>query len=121
MTLPPLIYLPPRFLLPEDTMEDNSDRLSAMERELGSQCQSLNDICNQLITLIALSGGVNCSLEAPLQSQMLWLHPSIPRILLPIASSLQLLVRFTGDHTKGHAFLKSCRPIHWAGPYPVRQ
>jgi len=25
--------------LPEDAMEDNSDRLSAMERELGLQCQ----------------------------------------------------------------------------------
>ena len=35
--------------LPEDTMEDNSDHLGAMERELGSQCQSLNDICNQLL------------------------------------------------------------------------
>jgi len=30
--------------LPEDAMEDNSDHLGAMERELGSQCQSLNDI-----------------------------------------------------------------------------
>ena len=30
--------------LPEDAMEDDSDRLGAMERELGSQRQSLNDI-----------------------------------------------------------------------------
>jgi len=45
--------------LPEDAMEDDSDHLSAMERELGSQCQSFNDIHNQLIMLIALSGGVN--------------------------------------------------------------
>ena len=42
----------------EDAMEDDGDRLGAMERELGSQCQSLNDIHNQLITLIVLSGGV---------------------------------------------------------------
>jgi len=46
-------------------MEDNSDRLGAMERELGLQCQSLNDIHDQLITLIALSGGVNRGVEAP--------------------------------------------------------
>jgi len=45
--------------LPEDAMEDDSDHLSAMERELGSQHQSLNDIHDQLIMLIALSGGVN--------------------------------------------------------------
>jgi len=51
--------------LPEDAMEDNSDHLSAMERELGLQCQSLNDICDQLIMLIALSGGVNPGVEAP--------------------------------------------------------
>ena len=46
-------------------MEDNSDRLGAMERELGLQHQSLNDIHDQLIMLIALSGGVNPSVEAP--------------------------------------------------------
>ena len=62
-TLPPLIYLPPR-PLPEDAMEDDSDRLGAMERELGSQHQSLNDICDQLIMLITLSGGVNRGVEA---------------------------------------------------------
>ena len=50
--------------LPEDTMEDDSDCLSAMERELGSQHQSLNNIRNQLITLITLSGGVNPGVEA---------------------------------------------------------
>ena len=32
--------------LPEDTMEDDSDHLGAMERELGSQHQFLNDVCN---------------------------------------------------------------------------
>ena len=32
--------------LPEDAMEDHSDHLGAMERELGSQCQSLNGIRN---------------------------------------------------------------------------
>jgi len=46
-------------------MEDDSDHLGAMERELGLQCQSLNDICDQLIMLIALSGGVNPHVEAP--------------------------------------------------------
>jgi len=47
-------------------MEDNSDCLSAMETELGSQCQSLNDIHNQLMMmLITLSGGVNPHVEAP--------------------------------------------------------
>ena len=51
--------------LPEDAMEDDSNHLSAMERELGSQCQSLNDICDQLITLIALNGGVNHGVEVP--------------------------------------------------------
>jgi len=40
-------------------MEDDSNCLSAVERELGLQCQSLNDIHNQLMMLIALSGGVN--------------------------------------------------------------
>ena len=34
--------------LPEDAMEDDSDCLGAMERELGLQCQSLNDIHDQL-------------------------------------------------------------------------
>ena len=51
--------------LPEDAMEDDSNCLCGMERELGSQCQSLNDICNQLIMLIVLSGGVNPGVEAP--------------------------------------------------------
>jgi len=51
--------------LPEDTMEDDSNRLSAMERELGLQRQSLNDICDQLIMLITLSGAVNPGVEAP--------------------------------------------------------
>ena len=46
-------------------MEDDSDCLGAMERELGSQCQSLNDILDQLITLITLSRGVNPGVEAP--------------------------------------------------------
>ena len=46
-------------------MEDNSDHLSAMERELGSQLQSLNDIHDQLIMLIMLSRGVNPSVETP--------------------------------------------------------
>ena len=43
--------------LPQDTMEDNSDCLSAMERELGLQHQSLNDIHDQLIMLIVSSRG----------------------------------------------------------------
>ena len=51
--------------LPEDTMEDDSNCIGALERELGLQCQSLNNICNQLITLIVLSGGVNPGVEAP--------------------------------------------------------
>jgi len=51
--------------LPEDAMEDNSDCLSVMERELGSQCQSLNDIHDQLIMLITLSEGANPHVEAP--------------------------------------------------------
>jgi len=46
-------------------MEDDSDCLGAMERELGSQCKSLNDIHDQLIMLITLSGGVNPGIEAP--------------------------------------------------------
>jgi len=94
--------------LPEDAMEDDSDYLGAMERELGSQRQSLNDIHNQLIMLIALSGGVNCSVEAPpavanavvaplnpLNTTTHWLKPATPS-------------EFTGDCTKGHAFLNSC-------------
>jgi len=63
-TLPPVIYLPPR-PLPEDAMEDDSDRLGAMERELGLQHQSLNNICDQLLMLITLSGEANPSVEAP--------------------------------------------------------
>ena len=51
--------------LPEDAMEDDSDCLGAMERELGLQHQSLNDIHDQLIMVIALSGGVNPGVEAP--------------------------------------------------------
>jgi len=75
--------------LPEDAMEDDSNCLGAMERELGSQCQSLNDICDQLITLIALNGGVNRGVEAPpavANAVVTPLNP--PRLLLPIDSSL---------------------------------
>jgi len=94
--------------LPEDTMEDDSNCLSAMERELGLQCQSLNNICNQLIMLIALSGGVDPHVEAPPavanavvaslnppNTTTNWLKPATPS-------------EFTGGRMKGHVFLKSC-------------
>jgi len=94
--------------LPEDAMEDDSDHLSAMERELGSQCQSLNNICDQLIMLITLSEGVNHSVEAPPAIANAVVAPLNPpntstHRLKPATSS-----EFTGDHTKGHAFLNSC-------------
>jgi len=94
--------------LPEDTMEDDSEHLGAMERELGSQCQSLNNIRNQLIMLIALSGGVDPHVEAPPavtnavvaplnppNTTTHWLKPATPS-------------ESTGDHTKECAFLNSC-------------
>jgi len=89
-------------------MEDDSDRLSAMERELGSQHQSLNDICDQLITLIALSGGVNCGVEAPPAVANAVVTPLNPpntttHRLKPATPS-----EFTGDCTKGCGFLNSC-------------
>ena len=89
-------------------MEDDSDCLSAMERELGSQCQSLNNICNQLITLITLSGGVNPRVEAPpavTNSVVAPLNPlnTTTHRLKPVTPS-----EFTGDCTKGCAFLNSC-------------
>jgi len=94
--------------LPEDAMEDNSDHLSAMERELGSQRQYLNDICNQLIMLIALSGGVNRGIEAPPAVANAVVAPINPpntttHQLKPVTPS-----EFTGDRTKGCAFLNSC-------------
>jgi len=89
-------------------MEDNSDHLGAMERELGLQHQSLNDIRNQLITLIALSGGVNPRVEAPpavANSVVAPLNPpnTTTHQLKPATPS-----EFTGDRTKGCAFLNSC-------------
>jgi len=94
--------------LPEDTVEDDSDCLSAMERELGLQCQSLNDIYNQLITLIALSGGVNPGVEAPPAVANAVVAPLNP----PNTTTHQLkpvtLSEFTEDCMKEHAFLNSC-------------
>jgi len=94
--------------LPEDAIEDDSDCLSAMERELGLQRQSLNNICDQLMTLIALSGGVNCSVEAPPAVTNAVVAPINP----PNTTTHQLKPatpsEFTGDHTKGCAFLNSC-------------
>jgi len=83
--------------LPEDTMEDDGDCLGAMERELGSQCQSLNDICDQLIMLITLCGGVNTSVEAPpavTNAVVAPLNPlnTITHWLKPVTPS-----KFTGD------------------------
>jgi len=49
--------------LPGDTMEDDSDRLSAMKRELGLQCQSLNDD----VLLVALLLSANQT-----KSQQVW-------------------------------------------------
>jgi len=94
--------------IPEDTMEDDSNRLSAMERELGSQHQSLNDIRNQLIMLIALSGGVNPGVEAPPAVTNVVVAPLNPlntttHQLKPVTPS-----EFTGDCTKRRAFLNSC-------------
>jgi len=105
--------------LPEDAMEDDNC-LSAMERELGSQHQSLNDICDQLITLIALSGGVNPRVEAPPAVANAVVAPLNPlntntHRLKPATPS-----EFTGDHTKGCAFLNSCDLYIGLGPYPVR-
>jgi len=94
--------------LPEDAMEDDSNRLGAMERELGSQRQSLNDICDQLITLIALNGGVNHGVEAPPAVTNAVVAPLNP----PTTTTHQLKpatpCEFTGDRTKGCAFLNSC-------------
>ena len=90
-------------------MEDDSNRLSAMERELGSQRQSLNDIHDQLMTLIALSGGVNRSVEAPPAVTNAVVTPLNPpnttttHQLKPATPS-----EFIGNHTKGCAFLNSC-------------
>jgi len=94
--------------LPEDTMEDDSNCLGAMERELGSQCQSLNNICNQLIILIMLSRGVNPGVEAPPAVANAVVTPLNPpntttHRLKPVTPS-----EFIGDHTKGRAFLNSC-------------
>ena len=49
--------------LPEDAMEDDSNCLGAMERELGSQCQSLNDD----VLLVALLLSANQT-----KSQQVW-------------------------------------------------
>ena len=94
--------------LPEDTMEDNSNCLSAMEKELGSQCQSLNDIHDQLIMLIAFSRGENPHVEAPPAVTNAVVAPFNPpntttHWLKPVTPS-----EFTRDCTKGHAFLSSC-------------
>ena len=89
-------------------MEDDSDHLGTMERELGLQCQSLNNIHDQLITLIALSEGVNPGVEAPPAITNAVVAPLNP----PNTSTHQLKPatpsEFTGDHTKGCAFLNSC-------------
>ena len=82
-------------------MEDDSDHLGAMERELGSQCQSLNNIHNQLIMLVELSRGVNLGVEG-LGQQGFYHHTTTHR-LKPVTPS-----EFTGDRTKGRAFLNSC-------------
>jgi len=66
ITLLPLTYISAtKIPLPEDAMEDDRDCLGTMERELSSQHQSLNNIHDQLIMLITLSGGVNPHVEAP--------------------------------------------------------
>jgi len=90
-------------------MEDNSNHLSTLERELSLQCQSLDDICDQLITLIALSGGANPHTEVPLAVANVTepspspLHTTNTHRLKPATPN-----EFTGNHTKGHAFPNSC-------------
>jgi len=79
-----------------------------MERELDLQHQSLNNIRNQLITLIVLSGGVNSGVEAPPAVTNAVVAPLNPpntttHQLRPVTPS-----EFIGDHTKGCAFLNSC-------------
>jgi len=47
---------------------------------------------------------------------MLWSHPSIPRILLPIDSSLRLLVSSQETTQKDGAFLNAVGPLYWGWP-----
>jgi len=94
--------------LPEDAMENDSNHLGAIERELCLQCQSLNNICNQLIMLIMLSGGVNPGIDAPpavanaVVAPLNPLNTTTTHRLKPVTPS-----EFTGDCTKRHAFLNS--------------
>jgi len=83
-------------------MEDGSNHLGAVERELSLQCQSLNDIHNQLMTLIALSGGVNPHVEAPPAVTNAVVAPLNPlgtttHQLKPVTPS-----EFLRDHMRGH-------------------
>jgi len=79
-----------------------------MQRWLGLQCQSLNNICNQLMMLITLSRGVNPHVEAPSAVTNAVVAPLNPlntttHQLKPATPS-----EFLGDHMKGCAFLNSC-------------
>jgi len=79
-----------------------------MERKLGLQHQSLNDIQDQLIMLITLSGRVDPHVEAPPAVANAVVAPLNPpnttiHCLRPATPS-----EFTGDCMKGCAFLNSC-------------
>jgi len=98
-------------------MEDNSDRLSAMERELGSQRQSLNNIHNQLITLIALSGGVNRDCRGTTCSRKCCGHtPQSPQILLPHRLKPVTPSEFTGRSHQRMCISQFMRPFTLGWP-----
>jgi len=118
-TLPPLIYLLPKVPLPEDAMEDDSDCLSAMGKgawfttPIPKQYpQSVDNAYCIEWRSESKCRGTTCSLANAVVAPLNPLNTTTHRLKLATPSE------FTGDCTKGCAFLNSCKPLHWAWPLP---
>ena len=92
-------------------MQDDGNRFDAIENELGAQCQSLNDICEQLLQIIALVNTAN-PVAVPASTPPVITNTPITSPNPPNTSTHRLKPaspsKFAGDHAKGRAFLNSC-------------
>ena len=92
-------------------MQDDGDRFDAIENELGAQRQSLNDIREQLLQIIALVNTAN-PVAVPASTPPEITNSPVTSPNLPNTSTHRLKPaspsEFTGDRVRGRAFLNSC-------------
>ena len=85
-------------------MQDDGDRFDAIENELGAQRQSLNDIREQLLQIIALVNTAN-PVAVPASTPPVIMNTPIASPNPPNTSTHRLKPaspsKFAGDRTKG--------------------